>query len=77
MPGDYFWQCVEALAATFDGDHDAVEENLNVYEKHARQLAPWRLAEVRQQMVQVVGGLSRLITRLDEFEKKDATDIIL
>ena len=35
MPGDHFWLCVEALAATFDGDHKAAEENLSIYETHA------------------------------------------
>ena len=67
MPGDYFWQCVEALAATFDGTRAAVEENLSAYETHARQFAPARLDEVKDQMVQVIAGLSRLKVRLDAY----------
>ena len=42
MPGDYFWQCVQALAVTFDGDITTADENLTVYEMHARQFTPDR-----------------------------------
>ena len=42
MPGDYFWQCVQALAVTFDGDMTTAEENLTVYEMHAQQFTPER-----------------------------------
>lgn len=66
MPGDYFWQCVEALAATFDGDRAVTDESLNIYEQHARAFSPEKLVEVRRQLVQIVGGLSRLEMRLGE-----------
>jgi hypothetical protein len=72
MPGDYFWQCVQALAATFDGDETTADENLNVYETHARQFTPEERATVRREMVCVIGGLSRLETRLAEFDARQA-----
>jgi hypothetical protein len=72
MPGDYFWQCVQALAVTFDGDITAAEENLTVYEMHARQFTPERRAEARRDMVCVIGGLSRLETRLADFDAGQA-----
>ena len=69
MPGDYFLQCVESLAATFDGDHEAAEENLNVYETHALKFAAERRAEVRQQLINIIGCLSRLANRLADNDR--------
>jgi hypothetical protein len=71
MPGDYFWQCVEALAATFDGDHKTAEENLGIYEKHALKFTHERRAELRRQLVDIIGGLSLLANRLAEHDRGD------
>jgi hypothetical protein len=68
MPGDYFWQCVESLAAALDGGHAAVEDSLIVYEQACLQLSPEKRAEVRRQMIGIIGGLSRLETRLAEHD---------
>jgi hypothetical protein len=64
MPGNYFWQYVESLSAAFDGSSDVAEENLNSYEQQALQFPGRKLAEVRAQFVQIIGGLSRLERRL-------------
>jgi hypothetical protein len=68
MAGDYFWQCVEALAAVFDGEPDAVEANLDAYEMHAKRLTIEERGAVRTQMNRIVGGLSRLSMRLAEVD---------
>jgi hypothetical protein len=64
MPGDYFWQCVEALAATFDGDPAAAEENLTLYERQSLSFPPEKRAAIGRQLAEVIGGLSRLKLRL-------------
>ena len=66
MPGDYFWQCVDALAATFDGAPMVVEENLAIYMDHCGALPKESRLELRRQMVQIIGGLAQLETRLAE-----------
>ena len=66
MPGDYFWNCVEAMAATFDGDHRTAEENLDIYYHECRRFSPEKLAAVRRSLVKIIGGLARLETRLAE-----------
>ncbi len=68
MPGDHFWLCVEALAATFDGDPEAAEENLGIYENHALKFSPEKRAMVRHNLVEIIGGLSRLATRLADYD---------
>ena len=70
MPGDHFWLCVEALASTFDGDAKTAEENLSIYEKHALAFAPEKRARLRRSLVAIIGGLSRLKTRLAERERR-------
>ncbi len=66
MPGDYFWQCVEALAAMFDGDPAAAEESLALYEQQSLSFAAEKRAAIRRQLAEVIGGLSRLGLRLAE-----------
>ena len=66
MPGDHFWLCVEALASTFDGGRKAAEENLNIYANHALAFSPEKRAKVRRNLVEIIGGLSRLARRLTE-----------
>jgi hypothetical protein len=66
MPGDYFWQCVDALSAAFDGDATSAEATLNVYLNHCLGLPPEKRLERRRQMVQIIGGLAQLQTRLSE-----------
>jgi hypothetical protein len=68
MPGDYFWMCVEALSCTLDGDPKTAEENFSVYENHALNFAPEKREHVRRQLVDVIGGLSRLEARLAEHD---------
>jgi capsule polysaccharide export protein KpsE/RkpR len=72
MPGDYFWHCVEALSVALDGDRETVEENLNLYERHSLAFPPEKRAEVRLQLIRIIGGLARLETRLAEVETKAA-----
>ena len=71
MPGDHFWLCVEALASTFDGDPKTAEENLSIYEKHALAFSPEKRARLRRSLVAIIGGLSRLKTRLAEREQRN------
>jgi hypothetical protein len=73
MPGDHFWFCVEALACTFDGDPKAAEQNLSNYENHARKFAPKKRAKVRRNLVEIIGGLSRLEIRLAERDRGTET----
>ena len=64
MPGDYFWSCVESLSAALDGDQETAERNLEIYEQHVRNLPRQKRAEVSRQIVNIIGGLSRLQLRL-------------
>ena len=66
MPGDYFWECVESLSAALDGDSKTANDNLNVYLSHCLQLSPEQRAKVRQQMIQIIGGLAQLEMRLSD-----------
>ena len=68
MPGNYFWQCVESLAAALDGDVTSEEEHLTLYEQHCLALSPEKRVEVRLQLIRIIGGLARLETRLAERE---------
>ncbi len=68
MPGDYFWQCVEALAAALDGDLKSAEQHLDLYEQHCLGFPPEKRAAVRLQLIRIIGGLARLETRLAERE---------
>ena len=68
MPGDHFWLCVEALASTLDGDHKAAEENLSIYESHALNFSPQKRTRVRRNLFEIIGGLSRLATRLADHD---------
>lgn len=66
MPGNRFWLCVESLAASFDGDGETVEDNLIVYEQQAAQLPAEKRAELKRQLVPVIGGLARISLRMRE-----------
>lgn len=68
MPGDYFWGCVEAMAATFDGDAKTAEDNLHAYVKHCMALRPEKRAEVQRQLIRIIGGLAQLQSRLADKE---------
>ena len=68
MPGDYFWQCVDALAATFDDNPKTAEENLAIFEQHCRSWPEEKQKEVRHKLVQIIGGLARLQTRLADHD---------
>ncbi len=69
MPGDHFWLCVEALASTLDGDPKTSEENLSIYENHALNFSPEKRARVRRNLLEIIGGLSRLATRLTDHDR--------
>jgi len=64
MSGNYFCECLETLAATFDCDYKASEENLNIYFEKCQGFPPRKRTAVRMQLVRVIGGLARLETRL-------------
>jgi hypothetical protein len=64
MPGDYFWNCLEALAAMFAGDHEAVETNLDIYERHLRRLPLDQQEFMRHDIDLIVAALARLSARL-------------
>ncbi len=64
MSGDYFWNCVEALSATFDGSPNEVEAQLALYEMHCQAMPKEKRAELRRQLIQIIGGLSQLQMRL-------------
>ena len=68
MPGDYFWHCLAAMAATFDGGPGVAEENLAVYEEQCLAFPPAKRVLIRDQIAQIVGGLSRLERRLAEHD---------
>ncbi len=70
----YAWK---SLACTFDGDPKAAEENLSIYENHALKFAAEKCAKVRRQLVEIVGGLSRLATRLADHDGQPRPAIIL
>ena len=70
MPGDYFWNCVESLAATFDGSAMQAEENLNTYVKQCRAFTPEKRAEVRRQLIRIIGGMAQLESRLADAEAR-------
>jgi len=63
MPGDYFLQCVESLAAALEGDE---EQMLQAYQEQIANLPPARRRAIRRQFVTIIGGLSRLEMRLKE-----------
>jgi hypothetical protein len=69
MPGDYSWNCVESLSATFDGGHKVAEDNLSLYEGHALKFPPEKRAELRRQLADIIGGLARLENRLAEQDR--------
>ena len=71
MPGDYFRQCVEALAAMFDGDQSAAEENLTLYEQQSLSFPPEKRTAIGRQLADVIGGLSRLKLRLAEVDIRE------
>jgi hypothetical protein len=66
VPGDYFWQCVDALSAAFDGNPMTTEDNLTLYLNQCVELPADARLERRRQMVQIIGGLAQLQTRLTE-----------
>jgi hypothetical protein len=66
MSGHYFWQCVEALSTTFDGDAVEAEANLEMYLSHCLQFPADRRLQRQRQIVQIIGGLAQLQTRLAE-----------
>jgi hypothetical protein len=70
MPGDYFWNCVESLAVTFDGSAMQAEENLNAYMKQCMAFKPEKRAEVRRQLVRIIGGMAQLESRLADAEAR-------
>ena len=57
MPGDCFWDSIEALAATFDGKAKAAEEDLQIYTRHCLEFSGEKRAAVRRQLIQIIGGL--------------------
>ncbi|HKD36544.1 MAG TPA: hypothetical protein VKB78_07075 [Pirellulales bacterium] len=63
MPGDYFLQCVESLAAALEGDE---EQMLQAYQEQIANLPPARRRAIRRHFVTIIGGLSRLEMRLKE-----------
>ena len=68
MAGDYFWECVEALAVAFVGNPQDAEHALNDHARKCMQFTPQRRAEVRRQMIKIIGGLAQLETRLADNE---------
>ena len=64
MPGDYFWQCVDALSAAFDGNPMTTEDNLTLYLNQCLELPAEVRLERQRQMVQIIGRLAQLQTRL-------------
>ena len=66
MPGDYFWGCLESLAASLDGTPEPAEANLRLYEEHWRAMPVEKRAATREQMIVAIAGLSRLNMRIDE-----------
>jgi hypothetical protein len=64
MPGDYFWNCLEALASMFAGGHETVEMSLDLYENQLRELPPDRQEVLRHEIDLIVAALARLSMRL-------------
>jgi hypothetical protein len=64
MAGDYFWECLEAFAATFAGGDETVETNLDAYEQDLRSLPDERQASLRRDIDSIVAALARLSMRL-------------
>ena len=64
MSGDYFWGCVEAMAATLDGSPQETEQNLSDHVTQCMQFTAQRCTDVRRQLVRIIGGLAHLETRL-------------
>jgi hypothetical protein len=63
MSGDYFFQCVESLAAALDDDE---EETLEAYQEKISRVPVAKRRAVRRELVAIIGGLSRLEMRLKE-----------
>ena len=64
MTGEYFWQCLESLAAALDGDRQRTDEHLNLYEQQYLQFSPEKRTAAKRQIIRIIGGLARLETRL-------------
>jgi hypothetical protein len=64
MSTDSFWLCIETLATALDGGRAAAEKTIDRLEREIMARTPADRDDIRQRIIVVVAGLSRLEVRL-------------
>ncbi len=69
MTGICFWDRIESLSAEFDGDASNAESILTSYARDAVAFPANERAVIQRQLLQILGGVSSLQSRILDAEK--------